>query len=115
MPRRLCKHDCYHDSMRQLTLRVPDELAEDLKAAAAQHGESVNALAVKGLTALVDPDAAGEGIERLRERLRRAGLLAEWKPERPIVRPPEDEVARARAAAGRGKHLLSDLVSAGRD
>lgn len=100
--------------MRQLTIRVPDDLAEDLKAAAAHDGESMNAFAVKGLTALVDPDAAGEGMERLRARLRRAGLLDEWRPDRPIVRPPEDEVARAREAAGRGSHLLSDLVSEGR-
>jgi hypothetical protein len=107
-------HDCYHDSMRQLTLRVPDQLAEDLKATAVHEGESVNAFAVKGLTALVDPDAAGEEMERLRERLRRAGLLDEWRPDRPIVRPSEEEVARARAAAGRGRHLLSDLVSEGR-
>lgn len=99
--------------MRQLTLRVPDQLADDLKAAAGREERSVNALAVEVLTAAVDPDAAGDEFERHRERLRRAGLLLEWEPDRTGAPPSEEETARSRAAMGRGR-MLSDLVSEGR-
>lgn len=98
--------------MVQLTLRVPDALAEDLKRVAAARGQSVNALATQALSALVDPGLAADSAQRLRERLARAGLLAEV----PALdrEPPDDEaLRRARAAAGRGKPL-SDYVSEGR-
>jgi hypothetical protein len=105
-------HVCYHDIMRQLTLRVPEELAEQLKGAARDHEESVNGYAVKVLSAAVDPDLAGDEITGLRERLGRAGLLL--NPERlPTRRPSERAVSRARAAAGRGRPL-SDFVAEGR-
>jgi hypothetical protein len=95
--------------MRQLTLRVGDRLAARLKAVAAERGESVNAYAAAVLTAAVDPDLADGELERLRERLARAGVLA------PGVaasrrRPPDADVAQARAAAGSGRSL-SSLVS----
>jgi len=99
--------------MRQLTLRMPDQLADDLKAAAGREERSVNALAVEVLTAAVDPEAAGDEFERHRERLRRAGLLLEWEPDRTVAPPSEEEIARARAAMGGGP-MLSDLVSEGR-
>ncbi len=99
--------------MRQLTLRIPDQLADDLKAAAEWEARSVNALAVEVLTAALDPDAAGDEFERHRERLRRAGLLLEWEPDPTGVPPSEEETARARAAMAGGR-TLSDLVSEGR-
>jgi hypothetical protein len=98
--------------MAQLTLRIDDELAHQLKEKAKAEGRSVNAMATFLIQALVDPALAGDEAERLRERLRRAGILAEpGGPPRP--RPPEDRLARARIAAGKGKPL-SDYVAEGR-
>ena len=98
--------------MRQLTLRVPEELAERLKGAARDRHESVNGYAVKVLAAAVNPDLAGDEISGLRERLARAGLLL--TPERLATsRPSARAVSRARAAAGRGRPL-SDFVAESR-
>ncbi len=96
--------------MRQLTLRVPEELAEQLKRAARDHEDSVNGYAVKVLSAAVDPDYAGDETTGLRERLGRAGLLL--SPERlpAATRTSTRALSRARAAAGRGKPL-SDFVA----
>lgn len=98
--------------MRQLTLRLEESLAERLKAVAASRGTSVNGYAAAVLGAAVDPDFAGDEASRLRERLSRAGLLEEQAPA-DAVGPSEEELARARAAAGRGR-ALSELVSEGR-
>lgn len=98
--------------MKQMSLRVPDQLAEDLKRAAADRGASVNSFATTVLSTAVDPDFSGDEAERLRARLRRAGLL--WEPEGLAPDPPSREaVERARAAAGGGTPL-SELVSEGR-
>jgi hypothetical protein len=98
--------------MHQVTLRVPDELAERLKGAARDREESVNGYAVKVLSAAVDPDLAGDEITGLRERLARAGLLL--TPERlPAKRPAARALSRARSAAGHGRPL-SDFVTEGR-
>ena len=105
-------HACYHDIMHQMTLRVPAELADRLKAAAADREESVNGYAVKVLSAAVDPDLAGDEITGLRERLARAGLLLTPEPI-PTQRPSAQALSRARAAAGRGRPL-SDFVTEGR-
>lgn len=107
-----CRHDSYHACMAQLTLRIPDELAADLRRVAASEATSVNALASDALRARVDPDAAGPGVERARERLRRAGLLAELEP-RGVHRPDDAAFEAARRAAGRGRPL-SELVGEGR-
>jgi plasmid stability protein len=95
--------------MAQLTLRIDDDLAQQLKEKAKAEGRSVNAMATTTLRALVDPDLAGDEAERLRERFRRAGILAEFPP---LDRPRQDPeaLARARAAAGKGTPL-SDIVS----
>jgi plasmid stability protein len=100
--------------MAQLTIRLDDELAKDVKNVAAASGKSGNAWIVSVLRAAVDPDLEDSDIERTRARLARAGLL--WTPtrERPARRPDPELVRRARAAAGRGKSL-SELVSEGRD
>jgi hypothetical protein len=94
--------------MAQLTLRVEEALARRLKAVAGERGESVNAYASSVLAAAVDPDTAGTEVERLRERLARAGLVAASATRG--RHPPEVELARARSAAGTGREL-SDLVS----
>jgi predicted transcriptional regulator len=98
--------------MAQLTLRIADQLASDLKREAARRGESVNVLATHALQALVDPELQDDALERIRERLRRAGLLEEPPPYvGRIVTDEEFEHARAAAAGGRP---LSDYVSEGR-
>lgn len=99
-------------SVKQVTLRLPDQLAADLRAEAARLGQSVNAFATLGLRALVDPDAEGEEIERLRGRLRRAGALERFEPTT-LERPDEAELAEAREAAAQGRPL-SEYVSEGR-
>lgn len=60
------------------------------------------------LDAATDPELAGNEAERVRERLRAAGLLADTGAER--LPPDEQLVEQARAAAGRGTRL-SDIVS----
>lgn len=98
--------------MKQLTLRVSDELASELKSAAAERHKSVNALASTALEVLVNPELEGTEAEVIRAKLARAGLLMTL-PRKNIERPSDEEFARARAAAGKGT-LLSDLVSEGR-
>lgn len=99
--------------MRQLTLRVPEELAERLKGAARDHEDSINGFAVKVLSAAVDPDLACDEVTGLKERLAQAGLLL--TPKRiPTKRTPSARsLSQARAAAGRGRPL-SDFVTEGR-
>lgn len=95
--------------MHQLTLRVPEELAERLKGAARDREESVNGYAVKVLSAAVDPNLANDEITGLRERLGQAGLLL--TPDRLTAKAPSARaLARARASAGRGRPL-SDFVA----
>jgi plasmid stability protein len=71
-------------SVPQLTLRIPDDLHRRLKAEAAERGTSVNLYAQAVLAASIDPETATTEIERMRERMRRAGLLAE------SIDPPEE-------------------------
>lgn len=106
-------HACYHDNMRQLTLRVDDQLADALKSVAAAHGQSVNAFAKSVLRAALDPTHAGSEIQRMRERLARAGLLEDLEPLHESQRPSEAELKKARAEAGKGTPL-SQLISEGR-
>jgi plasmid stability protein len=98
--------------MRQLTLRVPDDLASRLRDVAALQGRSVNGLATAVLSAAVDPELEGDEAARVRARLERAGLLAEVTPTAGS-RPPAERVAAARRRAGTGTPL-SDLVAEGR-
>lgn len=62
--------------MAQLTIRVDEELASDLKAHAAGAGRSLNSWVVAVLRAAIDPELADSELERVRARLGRAGLLA---------------------------------------
>lgn len=98
--------------MAQLTLRVPDRLAAQLRARAGSREESVNHYATTVLAAAVDPDLATTEAERLRERLARAGLLAEAPPVR-ASQPSQEELETAREAAGAGTSL-SQLIREGR-
>lgn len=99
--------------MAQLTVRLDDGLAKEVRAQAAALGRSVNGWVVDLLTAAVDPDLEESDALRTRARLERAGLL--MKPrERPRGTPPDARrVESARKAAGAGTPL-SRLVSDGR-
>jgi hypothetical protein len=94
--------------MAQVTWRAPDELIERVKRAAADRGRSLNDYVSSVLDAATDPALAGDEAAVMRERLQRAGLLAPSSGPRP--RPPDREVAKARARAGRGTPL-SEIVS----
>lgn len=97
--------------MRQVTLRLDDDVARRLKSVAAARGQSVNSFAGSILGAATDPDLAGDELSRLRERLARAGLLGEGPRAAPA--PSVGDVERARAHAGEGRSL-ADLVGEGR-
>ena len=64
------------------------------------------------LEAATDPSLAGTEVERTRERLARAGLLA-TNPRRPGVGPDPVAVKAAGRRAARGTPL-SDIVSGNR-
>jgi hypothetical protein len=98
--------------MAQVTLRMTEELAGEVKRAAHIAGKSVNAWTTAILSAAVDPDLADSELQAVRERLARAGLLEPPK-ETGVRRPSPARLQRARTAAGRGTPL-SRIVSEGR-
>jgi hypothetical protein len=98
--------------MSQVTWRAPDELVEQLRRVAAREGRSLNDYLTRLARAAVDPELAGDDVERLRERLSRAGLLVAPAPAR--RRPNRNAVAAARRRAGQGTPL-SELVRQGRE
>lgn len=99
--------------MPQLTLRVDEQLASEVKAYASRAGRSVNAWVTAVLRAATDPDLDDSEAERTRARLARAGLLVVPQARRGLKAPDPRRLTRARRAAGRGTRL-SDLVAAGR-
>ena len=86
-----------------MTWRASQELLERVRRAAERRGHSMNDYVTAVLDAATDPNLAGTEMERVRERLERAGLLA--PAGRPRPRPPADEIAAARARAARGTAL----------
>ncbi len=97
--------------MSQVTWRASDELIERVKSVAAQQHRSMNEYLTWVLRAAVDPEFASDEVERTRERLRRAGVLAPGG--RPRSRPDPHEVASARSEASGGTSL-AELVTEGR-
>jgi hypothetical protein len=93
----------------QLTLRIDERLARHLKQVAADRGLSVNAFAEQALSAAVDPDAAGSEVERHRERLARAGLLAPFEPVE-HERPSREDYEAARRELAKGKPLSEYII-----
>lgn len=94
--------------MAQMTWRADDSLMDQVRSAARREGQSLNEFVTRVLSTATDPDLAGTENERIRERLARAGLLAEVGP--PVTRPDHARVAAARRAAAVGTPL-SDIVS----
>ncbi len=98
----------------QLTVRLDDDLAREVKTHAEAHGRSVNSWVVALLDAAVNPDLEDSESARTRARLERAGLLAKPRGRLRTAGPPNrGRVERARKAAGAGTPL-SRLVSDGR-
>jgi hypothetical protein len=100
--------------MAQMTWRTSEGLLERVRRQAAEQGVSLNEWVTTVLTAVADPEHEGSDVERVRARLRRAGLLEEVGSG-PVPSTPLDEarLAAARVAAGRGTEL-SELVARGR-
>jgi plasmid stability protein len=96
-----------------MTIRAPDDLVARVKQRAAELGRSMNDYVVSVLAAATDPDLSGDEVERVRERLARAGLLHAGTGRPPAGRIPEAELAQARRAAGHGR-ALSEYVTNGR-
>ncbi len=99
--------------MQQFSVRLTDERGAAIRRLAAARGRSINQTFEDLVAAATDPAHAGDDLAALRERLDRAGLLADLGELPAVQAPSADDLARARAAAGRGTPL-SDLVSAGR-
>jgi hypothetical protein len=99
--------------MGQMNVRASDELLDELRRRAREEGVSLNAWVVRVLEAAVNPDLARTDVERVRERLARAGILADL-PAPPGPPPDPAEVREAWRRASRGTPL-SQLVSEGRD
>jgi hypothetical protein len=93
--------------MSQITWRAPDELVEKVRRAAEQQGRSVNEYLSRLAEAAVNPDLADDELQRVRERLARAGLVATTGS--PRRRPEPRALAAARRRAGSGTPL-SELV-----
>ena len=95
--------------MGQITIRADDDLVRRVKHSAFEVGRSMNEYVTSVLDAATDPNLAGTSAERLRERLRAAGLLV--TPMQKSGRRPSSAAvvaAGVRAAAGRP---VSDFVS----
>lgn len=97
--------------MAQVTWRAPDESVERVRQTGLQEGRSLNEDLTRPARAATDPALAASDVERLRERLAHAGLLAPHGERR--RRPGKSEVAAARRRAGHGTPL-ADLVTESR-
>jgi hypothetical protein len=109
-------HACirtYDVAMAQMTIRASEDLVDRVRTAARDGGRSMNEYVVSVLEAATSPDYAGSEAERVRTRLRLAGLLEESTAPRRPARQPREVVDRARDRAGRGKPL-SEIVIADR-
>jgi predicted transcriptional regulator len=99
--------------MEQFSVRLNDEHGRAVRRLAAARGRSINQTFEDLVAAATDPALAGDELAALRERLSRAGLVFDVSALPSVVAPTDDELQRARSAAGRGTPL-SDLVSEGR-
>lgn len=97
--------------MVQISVRADEALLDRVRTAAQHSGRSVNRYIVDVLSAATDPSLTDDASERIRERLRAAGVLADVTPVPTRPAPDDVEAARRRAAKGRA---LSEIVSEGR-
>jgi len=95
--------------MRQMLLRVPDELHSRLARAARESGCSVNALANEILDEAVPAEPMDERA-RLREKARQLGVLVELPAEKIS---PERRAAALESTRGMGP-VLDEIFADGR-
>ena len=94
--------------MGQVSWRVDDELLQRVRHSAEAAGMSVNGYISRVLSLATSEDEESSEAQRMRQRLRVAGVLA--SDDRPGVRRVgDDELARLRRLAGHGTPL-SDIV-----
>ncbi len=84
--------------MKQLLLRVPDEVHRRLAARAAREGRSVNAVATELLDLAVDVDQ-GDRRTRLRARAAAAGVLAS-EPAPAVLPARREEILQSTRGLG---------------
>ncbi|HEX6197014.1 MAG TPA: toxin-antitoxin system HicB family antitoxin [Jiangellaceae bacterium] len=95
--------------VKQMLLRVPDDLHGRLARAARERGTSVNALANQILNDVI-PAAEDNRLTALREKARNLGVLV----DRPRVSiPPERRAAAIASTRGAGS-VLDELLADGR-
>jgi hypothetical protein len=99
--------------MEQFSVRLSDERGRAVRRLAAARGASINQTFEDLVAAATDPAFADDDRQAMRERLARAGLVFDVSSLPDVDAPTEAELARARAAAGRGTPL-AELVSEGR-
>jgi plasmid stability protein len=93
--------------MRQLLLRVPDEMHHRLAARARRDGRSINAIANEILDSAADVDL-GSSRDRVRARAVALGILARLPaPPSAHVRPREDVLRLLSAISMSADELLS--------
>jgi len=95
--------------MAQITIRAGEDLILRVKQCAAEEGKSMNEYVTIVLEVATNPSNASTAGERVRERLARAGLLAELPPFEG-VRPSRAEFEAAAREAAQGTPL-PDIIS----
>lgn len=97
--------------MKQLLLRVPDDVHRRLAERAAESGRSVNSLA----TTILDTAVGGETMDR-RARLRaRAAALGMLAPTEPVQRRTDAERAASLASTRGLGPVVDAIIDADRD
>jgi hypothetical protein len=99
--------------LEQFSVRLSDERGLAVRRLAAARGRSINQTFEDLVAAATDPALAVDQLQAQRERLARAGLVFDLAALPDVQAPAEDQLARARTAAGRGTPL-SQIVSEGR-
>jgi plasmid stability protein len=97
--------------MRQLLLRVPDDLHARLTARAQECGQSVNALATELLDHSIEEDSASVR-RRVRAKAHQLGVLADAHRPRRVLSPAERQAALD-SARGLGQ-VLDEILEDGR-
>jgi hypothetical protein len=100
-------------SMKQLLLRVPEDLHRRIRARAAREGRSMNAVAGAMLDAATDADLSAPPTpqERLRARARALGMLSEV-PARPVSKAERDRVIASTRGIGK---ILDRIIAEDRE
>jgi hypothetical protein len=103
--------------MKQLLLRVPEDLHRRLAARAAREGRSMNAVAGAMLDAATDadlgipPNPAPTPQERLRARARALGMLSEV-PAAPVSKTERDRIIASTRGIGK---VLDRIIAEDRE